>query len=143
MSIDKIGLGTVQFGLNYGISNKLGQTNFKDSFEIVNKAKNNGINLLDTASSYGNSEILLGKMNINEMKIISKFISNNSKDLKIEFQNTLNRLNCKSLYGYLCHRPENILSDNYLWSVLEELRCLGKVKKLVFHILILIKLMSV
>ena len=75
MSIDKIGLGTVQFGLNYGISNKLGQTNFKDSFEIVNKAKNNGINLLDTASSYGNSEILLGKMNINEMKIISKFIS--------------------------------------------------------------------
>ena len=45
MSIDKIGLGTVQFGLNYGISNKLGQTNFKDSLEIVNKAKNNGINL--------------------------------------------------------------------------------------------------
>ena len=98
----------------------------------MNKAKNNGINLLDTASSYGNLEILLGKMNINEMKIISKFISNNSKDLKIEFQNTLNRLNCKSLYGYLCHRPENILSDNYLWSVLEELRCLGKVKKIGF-----------
>jgi len=132
LSIDKIGLGTVQFGLNYGISNKLGQTSFKDSLEIVIQAKHNGINLLDTASSYGNSEIILGKMKLNEMKIVSKFISNNSKDLKIEFQNTLNRLNCKGLYGYLCHRPENVLSDNSLWSVLEEFRCLGKIKKIGF-----------
>ena len=50
-----IGLGTVQFGIDYGISNKSGKSHWmsKKKFLILLK---NGVDLLDTAINYGDSE---------------------------------------------------------------------------------------
>ena len=53
ISSNKLILGTVQFGLDYGINNKLGKPNFKQSCEILSKAFDNGITTLDTAEAYG------------------------------------------------------------------------------------------
>ena len=57
---NKIILGTAQFGLDYGINNQSGKVTDKDINQILNYAFENGIKELDTASAYGNSEVLIG-----------------------------------------------------------------------------------
>jgi len=57
---NKLILGTVQFGLNYGINNKSGLPSLEKVFDILDFA-NNYITCLDTARSYGISEERIGK----------------------------------------------------------------------------------
>ena len=59
--ISKLILGTVQFGLRYGIANTHGQSSFQDVCRILKTAVAGGIKTLDTASAYGESESVLGK----------------------------------------------------------------------------------
>lgn len=54
-------LGTVQLGMNYGISNRKGQPSPEEGMTILQEAVNAGINTLDTARSYGSSEEIIGK----------------------------------------------------------------------------------
>ena len=58
--INKIGLGTVQFGLNYGISNIKGKTESNEINSIINTSFNEGITIIDTSPDYGNAEELIG-----------------------------------------------------------------------------------
>lgn len=50
-----LALGTVQFGLDYGISNKSGITSDEELKKILQIAEQEGIFLLDSAEAYGNS----------------------------------------------------------------------------------------
>ena len=52
----KITLGTVQFGINYGISNQHGVPSDTELQTIFKVAKSSGIQQLDTAKAYGNAE---------------------------------------------------------------------------------------
>ena len=56
----KLILGTVQFGLDYGINNTTGKPTTKNVYEILNYAYENEIRTLDTAESYGNSRLIIG-----------------------------------------------------------------------------------
>ena len=60
-SANKIAIGTVQFGMDYGIANQKGKVSQKEIQSILDLAYENGINTLDTAKSYGNSERSIGK----------------------------------------------------------------------------------
>ena len=71
--ISKLGIGTVQFGMQYGISNSQGQTSTNEVSKIINFCLENKIDTIDTAYAYGDSEIVLGKNRIEEFKIITKF----------------------------------------------------------------------
>ena len=53
-------VGTAQFGMPYGIANQNGQMNFSDISMILDLAWGNGINSLDTAKAYGESEGSIG-----------------------------------------------------------------------------------
>ena len=53
-------LGTVQFGLNYGINNTRGKTPIQEVHPILDFAYSKGIMTLDTASGYGDSEEIIG-----------------------------------------------------------------------------------
>ncbi|GAB3911989.1 aldo/keto reductase [Larkinella knui] len=53
-------LGTVQLGLNYGISNSEGMPDRAESYRMLRYAAQVGINTLDTARQYGHSEEILG-----------------------------------------------------------------------------------
>ena len=55
-----LSLGTVQLGLNYGIHNDSGKPSQETAFRILDEAMNAGINTLDTAAGYGNSEEVIG-----------------------------------------------------------------------------------
>jgi aryl-alcohol dehydrogenase-like predicted oxidoreductase len=127
----KIGLGTVQFGLPYGISNKHGQTSQNEVAPILDYARKIKIDVLDTAASYGTSEFILGNNNLEGFKIISKFII---KEISIKEQllTTLKRLNVSSLYAYLAHRPNDILNNPKLWDELIGLKQSGSIMKIGF-----------
>ena len=70
--MSKLALGTVQFGLDYGITNQSGQVTIKEVKGILDFAKENGIDVLDTASGYGNSEKVLGEVGVDNYQIITK-----------------------------------------------------------------------
>ena len=57
----RLGLGTVRFGLNYGLGDFRGKVSSQEVKRIIDLAESNGISYIDTASSYGNSEQILGQ----------------------------------------------------------------------------------
>jgi len=59
--ISKMTLGTVQLGLDYGIANDEGKPDEKKAFRILESAFSCGINCIDTAADYGDSESVIGK----------------------------------------------------------------------------------
>ncbi len=121
--IRKVGLGTVQFGLAYGISNREGITPPEEVTRLLQFAHTAGIDLLDTAYGYGKSEEVLGNAGVNNFKVVSKFLPPDG-NLTIEAQvsQSLKRLNVNSLYGLLAHRPLSIISHPASWDTLMKLK---------------------
>lgn len=130
---NKIAIGTVQFGLNYGISNLTGQTSIDEVIKIINVAQENEINTLDTAFAYGKSEKVLGKLDTENFKVITKFIGISKRnELEEQFYKSLDHLNRDSVYGYLAHIPNDILKNKDLWSLLQDIKHQGKIEKIGF-----------
>lgn len=103
--LERICIGTAQFGMNYGISNSGGQTPKKEVFKILDFAQKNQITWLDTAENYGNSQSILGeylKYNPGCFRVQSK-ISSGVLDLKENINRTLNELQIDYLDSYLFH----------------------------------------
>src|SRR5690625_7409438 len=80
---NKIGLGTVQFGMEYGISNQSGQTPPNEVSSILASFRKKGGNLIDTAIAYGSSEIVLGNAGVGEFSVISKFMPPRSEERRV------------------------------------------------------------
>ena len=59
--LSRLMLGTVQFGLPYGVANRTGQPEYRDVLAIVAAAVEGGVNCFDTAAAYGTSEEVLGR----------------------------------------------------------------------------------
>jgi aryl-alcohol dehydrogenase-like predicted oxidoreductase len=70
--LNKLALGTAQFGFNYGITNFQGQVQTSEVQSILSFAKSHGITTLDTAPGYGKSEQVLGEIGINGFQVITK-----------------------------------------------------------------------
>jgi aryl-alcohol dehydrogenase-like predicted oxidoreductase len=119
---NKIGLGTVQFGLPYGINNLYGQTTKEEVGIILQTAAEKGITIIDTARAYGNSESVLGEQNLNQFDIVSKFTANASDGLNEQLADSLRRLNTKCMYAYLSHSVENLIENPQLIDTLNELK---------------------
>src|ERR1700761_8410668 len=67
-----IALGTVQFGLKYGVANEHGQVSFDVAGRILEAAANAGIHTLDTARDYGTREAVLGEIGVDHWRVITK-----------------------------------------------------------------------
>ncbi|MEO8949211.1 MAG: aldo/keto reductase [Mucilaginibacter sp.] len=129
----KIGLGSVQFGIPYGISNINGQTSENEVGDILKYASKNGISVIDTAYGYGNAQKVLGQNKLTDFKIVSKFLSSN-EDITHQFKTTLADLNVNELYGYLAHSPAELLANIHQWEELKVLKDSGKIKKIGFSV---------
>jgi aryl-alcohol dehydrogenase-like predicted oxidoreductase len=131
--IEKIGLGTVQFGLDYGISNKQGITGKDEVRSILEYARSVGIDLIDTAYGYGTSEEVLGKAGTGTFKIVSKFLpSAPESSIKNQVNTSLKRLSVNHLYGLLAHRPDDIIKHPAIWDYLLKLKQDKVVEKIGF-----------
>lgn len=132
----KIGLGTVQFGLDYGISNERGMTPKEEVRNILNFAKAEGLEVLDTAIAYGNAESVLGSIGVEKFQVVSKFLpeSNLNMSLKEQLMSSLKNLKQESIYGYLAHRPLEILNNPEQWNTLNAFKDQGLVNKIGFSL---------
>ncbi|MEL5894023.1 aldo/keto reductase [Bacteroides sp. GD17] len=134
--VEKIVLGTVQFGLDYGVNNSAGQVEPCEILSILQLAGENNISILDTSSAYGNAEKVLGKL-LPEIdynfKLISKYPKN---DLSVSctLYNTLENLRVDSLYGYLLHHFEMYREYPGIWEEFKALKESQKVEKIGFSI---------
>ncbi len=129
--INKIALGTVQFGLNYGINNSTGIPSEFEVSEIFNMANSAGIEMLDTARAYGDAEYKVGKYSGNNYKIVTKFPKVTSGvELIKELEISLNSLNSNSVYGYMAHSADTLIETTELWTTLQHLKAEHKVKKI-------------
>ena len=114
---NKLAIGTVQFGTNYGIANKTGKVSTKEVDSILDFAWQRGVDTLDTAIVYGESETILGSIGITNWKVISKIpavpigCNNITEWVKKSVVSSLNRLNVKMLYGVLLHSSSELLKE--------------------------------
>ena len=122
-------LGSAQFGLNYGITNKTGKVNSSELRNILDVARKNGIKAIDTANSYGDSEEALGKCGIEDFKLISKLpnLSDNIysfSNLEYFISNSLDKLQVSKLYGILFHNSAYLLNQDpqYMNECFEKLK---------------------
>ncbi len=115
--IQKIALGSVQFGLDYGISNITGQVKYNEVVEILQLANKSGMDTIDTAITYGDSEKVLGEIGIHDWKIISKLsaLPEDKNDINAwvnaQVSGSLQRLGINQLYGLMLHRPDQLFES--------------------------------
>ena len=106
----KLALGTVQFGLDYGITNQNGKISDSEASKIIHAASHTNISLFDTANAYGDSEARLGQLTngYSHCQFISKFSINKKNKINIEqvVQRSLYKLNSPALYGLLFHNEK-------------------------------------
>jgi len=117
--LNKLTLGTVQFGLDYGINNTAGKPSRKKSLDMLKYAYDNGIRIFDTASAYGDAEEILGEFSkkwglAKKMGVITKLrpnILDEFPGMKVEdvvrgnLKESLKRLKRDYVDGYLLHTP--------------------------------------
>lgn len=129
--IAKLALGTVQFGLNYGISNDYGQTSKEEVKNILEEASKNGVKTIDTARAYGNSEEVLGQTGVHQFDVVTKLNPAELQKLSIkeQIQNSLQKLNLANLYGVLFHNAESALTNPESVYSLQKLKEEGFVEK--------------
>ena len=104
---NKLILGTVQFGLNYGINNTQGKPEKENVFQILSYAYESGIRYLDTAELYGNAHDLIGEFHkLNPSKkfeIITKFPHEFESSLDDKIYTYLDQLAVSHLHAILFH----------------------------------------
>ena len=117
VTASRIALGTVQFGQAYGVANRSGQVSVEEAASILQIAWESGIDTLDTAATYGESEARLGEIGVADWNIVSKLpeMSADIKDVMSWAESTvaasLGRLGVDNLEGVLLHRPRQLEGD--------------------------------
>lgn len=125
----RLALGTVQFGLDYGISNHDGQVCDEELDEIIALARHAGIDTLDTAQAYGNAEQRLGQRDITGFTIIDKLAPRIPlSDVKAAVNNSLHLLGRKRLDSLLLHRSQD--ASPAMFELLTDLQQQGSLGKL-------------
>jgi aryl-alcohol dehydrogenase-like predicted oxidoreductase len=133
----KLALGTAQFGFDYGMNNKKGKIPKKEVFQILTYAQRQGIDTLDTASAYGDSEAVIGeyvKKHNTDFKIISKCSAKSPEGAAKVLQQSLDRLSLKKIYGYLIHDFEAYKKNPDFYSELLTLKQQGRLEKTGFSL---------
>ena len=111
----RLALGTVQFGQHYGVANASGQVGLAAIRAILARAREAGIDTLDTAIAYGNSESRLGEAGVSSWRLITKLPGLPSDESRVsewvhaQVEGSLDRLGIKQLDALLVHHPSDVL----------------------------------
>ena len=111
----RLALGTVQFGLDYGVANAAGQVAPAEVASILALAQQMGIRTLDTAINYGQSESVLGQCGIAKWQVVTKLpalpesVGNVAAWVQENMWQSLARLGVASVHAVLLHKPQDLL----------------------------------
>lgn len=138
----KLALGTVQFGQDYGIANTSGRTPVDEAARVLGDAWQAGIDMLDTAAAYGQSEQVLGQIGVGRWKVISKVppVPGDAEDgrawVRDHVRRSLETLKVRRLEGLLLHRASDLLGPHgdEIVAGLREAREQGLVGKIGYSI---------
>ena len=138
-----LGLGTVQWGMPYGITNLSGTATPETVVKLLARARQAGVGLLDTAWTYGNAESVLGEQGAlaNGFSIITKTRplkgldlspAESAKLVEDAFHVSLSRLRVGAVYGLLVHHADDLLGPlgDVLWALMQKLRSQELVEKI-------------
>lgn len=122
----KLGLGTVQFGQAYGVSNTRGQVSREEAAAILARAAETGVKVLDTAANYGAAEGVLAKLDTAPFRIVTKTASakNGIEAVVARARQSAETLKADTL---LVHAAAD-LKDAELWPALQKLKAEGVFK---------------
>jgi len=134
----KLAIGTAQFGLDYGIANLTGRVASEEVRNILKAGYLAGINTLDTAIGYGDSESELGSIGVQDWDVVSKLPALPIECVDVnnwvrgQVRESLARLKIPKLSGLLLHRPEELLGERgpYLMAALRNTQEDGLVGKI-------------
>lgn len=122
-------LGTVEFGMEYGLDKQIVQPAKEEAWAILDAAFAAGIDTFDTAAAYGTAEDVLGgwieaRDMAGKVKVISKLKPHVLEEypggtsvtdvVRTEVGKSLKRLRVDVLNGYLLHTPEYVYRDDML-----------------------------
>ena len=140
MNFRRFGIGTVQFGSKYGVSNQEKIPSSEAVASILSEASKSGVQVIDTAALYGNSEEVLGAQDLSQFLVVTKtpkfgpswITSSEGRLLVDSFDASLKRLRIRSVYGLLCHQATDLLlpGGSILWQEMKTLKEKGKVKRI-------------
>lgn len=136
LEISRLGIGTVQFGIDYGIRNQTGQVPLKEIIAILHRARRAGVNFLDTSRFYGESEHRIG-LALRELDATQEFVTATKLDLPQGYQElsdrklleaarnslytSLQELNLSTIPIYLLHQyGYKTLRHGLIWNWLQE-----------------------
>lgn len=145
INVSPLGLGTVKIGRNQGVKYPAEFVIPDDQqvLTLLNTARELGINTLDTAPAYGNSEERLGELltHRHEWVIVSKageeFIEGissfdfSAKHINYSIERSLKRLRTDYIDVLLIHSDGNdkaIVQNDALWDCLAQLRERGLIR---------------
>ena len=114
MKAEKLILGTVQLGLNYGINNSKGKPSRKNAFAILEEAYSQGIKYLDTAAAYGDSEEVIGSFHSTSQKqfsILTKFHTKGDDQIAKLISSALKRLNVPEIEVLFFHSYQDFKAN--------------------------------
>jgi len=134
----RLALGTVQFGLPYGVANRQGQVTLAEAARIIDHARACGLDTLDTAAAYGDSERRLGQIGVSDWRVVTKLppLPPGCHDVEewVEScaRSSLERLRIPQVYGLLVHRAADLASaaGDKLFGALQRLKIRGIVGRI-------------
>lgn len=138
----RLGLGTVQWGMDYGVANQSGRPASNQVGKMLDLARTRGVVFLDTAYAYGDAERMLGEQEVASrgFQTITKTKPQRSSDISEDnvsdviraFHESLGRLRCERVYGLLVHHADELVTrgGQRLWEALEESKVRGYVQKI-------------
>ncbi|UAM97209.1 aldo/keto reductase [Polaribacter litorisediminis] len=128
----KLILGTVQFGLDYGINNTNGQVSLESSHQILQHAFNQGIQILDTAEAYGNAHSVIGTFHEKNpdkiFEIITKLPHQFNSNISDKVISYLNDLKVTKLHALLFHSFLSYKENINYFDALIQLKKADKIK---------------
>lgn len=134
----RLGLGTAQFGLDYGVSNRRGRVGEDEVRAVLDTAACSRMTLVDTAAAYGDAERVLGRSwpFPSPFQVVTKTLrlSEGLDRLEARARRSLERLGLARGYALLLHSAEDLLGPDgrALWARLERLKGEGLYQKIGF-----------
>ena len=140
----KLCIGTVQFGVDYGLHGKSAPT-LADSVAMLNAAVQHGVDAIDTSSLYGNAESVVGSflrqspVPRENLYIVSKFgleglsATDCVGQLERETDASMAKMGIEYLDSYICHVPSAV-RDERIVQAMVSLRESGKICKVGFSV---------
>ena len=132
--INKVILGTVQFGLDYGINNRLGKPSFGTVKRILDKAYAAGIKTLDTAGAYGDAIDIIAQyhqLGDHRFAVINKLQAKvHSANVSVTVREYLQKLDIPNFEAYLFHNYTDYINRKETVAELREEKEKGFIKNI-------------